>query len=348
MAVKNRNATMQDVAALAGVSMMTVSRVLADERKVRQVTQDKVQAAILQLNYKPNMSARSLASSRSRLLAFLYQNSSEGYVGQLLIGALKQCQACGYNLVVGSLDGKEEDFAKVLNGLLERNNIGGIILPPPLSDSAYVLDFLASIDIPVIKISPQKTQHGFSYVCMDESKAAFDMTEYLIKQGHTRIAFIKGPADHSGSHLRYQGFVKALEKHGLALPENYIEEGLFTYRSGFEAAEILLSQKDRPTAIFSCNDDMAAATLSVAQKCNLSVPDQLSVVGFDDAAIATSIWPPLTTVRQPILSMAEKAIDILIRQLEAKNTEADEEMPQKNVLDFDLVMRGTVLPPSAM
>ncbi|WP_417624812.1 LacI family DNA-binding transcriptional regulator [Paremcibacter congregatus] len=347
MIQKMKTATMQDVAKLAGVSMMTVSRVISNEAKVRDKTRDKVMAAIEELDYQPNLSARSLASAKSHLIALFYQNPSEGYVGQLLIGALSKSQSRGYNLVVSSLDETTDDVETALKALVRRNKIEGIILPPPLSDSQRVLDILMALNIPAVRISPQRDDHPFPFVCMDEAQAAFDITEHLITQGHRKIGFIQGHPDHSGSHLRYEGYKRALEKHHIDIRDDYIQQGLFTYRSGFQAAVNLVTLADPPTAIFASSDDMAAATISAAQKHHLQVPSMLSVVGFDDAPIASAIWPSLTTVRQPILEMAERATDLLIDALKKKpETEQEMETPPEqnleNILEYQLMLRETV------
>lgn len=330
---------MQDVAKLAGVSMMTVSRVLRNEEKVKEGTRKKVQNAIKKLEYTPNISARSLASSKSHLIAFLYQNPSEGYVGQLLIGTMKKAQMRGYSLVLNNLDGSEDDVSAALKELLESSRVDGLILTPPFSDSEAILDMLSSTGLPTVRISPERKDYPFPFVCMDETKAAFDMTNYLIDQGHTRIGFIKGHPDHSGSHLRYNGFMEAIKARQASMPDHYFTQGMFNYQSGFEAAEKLMQLEDRPTAIFAANDDMAAAALSAAQKHHLPVPEAISIVGFDDAPIATSIWPRLTTVRQPILEMAEMATDLLIDELTGKR---DKSKPRQNTMDYQLAIRDTV------
>lgn len=346
MTQNSKPATMQDVARLAGVSMMTVSRVISNEAKVKEKTREKVMNAIEALDYQPNLSARSLASAKSHLIALFYQNPSEGYVGQLLIGALHKSQALGYNLVVSSLDDANADVESALKALVRRNKIEGIILPPPLSDSKRVLDTLTELAIPAVRISPQRDQHPFPYVCMDEAQAAYDITEHLIHQGHHKIGFIQGHPDHSGSHLRYAGYKKSLEKHHIPLRDDYIQQGLFTYRSGFEAAQNLVTLADPPTAIFASSDDMAAATISAAQQHNLPVPNMLSVVGFDDAPIAAAIWPALTTVRQPILEMAERATDLLIDALKKKTkpspeTNGADRQPLENIMAYQLMLRDS-------
>ncbi len=339
MNFKNSSVTMSDVAKLAGVSMMTVSRVIGNETKVRESTRNKVRAAITQLGYKPNISARNLASSKSHLIAFLYNNPSEGYIGQLLIGAMHKSQPQGYNLVLNFVQSEEDGVEENIREFIESSRVDGIILSPPFSDSEALVKLVQDIELPTIRISPQSKNFSIPYVCMDEVRAAFDMTEHLINKGHKKIAFIKGHPDHSGSHMRFSGYEKALKKHNIEIPDTYIEQGMFNYKSGHIAANTLLTLPDRPTAIFASNDDMAAAVLSAAQKHNITVPKELSVVGFDDSPIATSIWPCLTTIRQPTLEIAEMATQMLIDRLNGVSPASN---TMKQTMDYQLIVRETV------
>ena len=172
---------------------------------------------------------------------------------------------------------------------------------------------------------------------MDDRQAAYEITEYLINLGHKKIAFIAGHPDHGASQPRFEGMKKAMEDKGLFLPEDYIQQGYFTYKSGAICTENLLKLDNRPTAIFACSDDMAAAAVSVAHKHNLSVPDNISIVGFDDVPLATAIWPQLTTIRQPIMAMAEKAAQFLMYP--------DPEKERDNILDYKLIIRESTAPP---
>ena len=173
---------------------------------------------------------------------------------------------------------------------------------------------------------------------MDDYQAAFELTEKLIKLGHKQIAHIIGDIKQGSSRLRYQGYLDALRSNQINIPPQYIEQGSFTYKSGLAAASKLLSLEERPTAIFASNDDMAAATISVAHMKKIDVPDELTVVGFDDTQIATTIWPRISTVRQPIMEMADLATKMLVSgkfddlsKVKAHNF--------RHVLDFEIVIR---------
>jgi LacI family transcriptional regulator len=169
------------------------------------------------------------------------------------------------------------------------------------------------------------------------------MTEYLIQHGHSRIGYIKGHPNQTASTRRFEGFQAALLEAGIALDPSLVQQGYFTYRSGLDATKKLLAHKRAPTAIFASNDDMAAAAISVAHRRGLDVPRDLSVVGFDDTPIATTVWPELTTMHQPIADMAETSIDLLLRSIRRRNGETRVVMDQ--VVPHVLVKRDSVAPP---
>ncbi len=175
---------------------------------------------------------------------------------------------------------------------------------------------------------------------MDDRLAAFEMTKHLIGLGHRDIGFIIGHPDHGASHLRHRGFVDAMADSGLTVRPGRVEQGYFSFRSGFEAAERLLSGEDRPTAIFASNDDMALGVMAVANRLRLNVPETLSVAGFDDTPGAKVVWPQLTTVRQPIAAMAGAAADMLLTGVSWEEGET----PPSRLLDFEVVVRESTGP----
>ena len=333
-----KRATITDVAKMAGVSIMTVSRVLNNTTNVTSTTRDKVMDAIDKLNYRPNVSARRPASTQSFFLGLLYNNPSAGYVSKFLLGALKSCRAKGYHLVVDECEGKIVNMLETLESLIDDTKVDGIILLPPISDIPEILETLQNRNVPFVRIAPDKSLDLSPYVCMDDYSAAFDMTNYLIKHGRQKIGFISGHYNQGVSRLRYQGYLDALTSNGLNVPPEYIEQGFFDYKSGMTAAEKILSLPDRPDAIFASNDDMAAAVIASAHKHGLEVPVDLAVAGFDDTHIATVVWPSLTTIRQPIAEMADSAIDVLSR-LAANSTAEVDKQDFRNVLEFELIER---------
>lgn len=328
----------KDVAQTAGVSMMTVSRVLNKDDKVSEATREKVMTAVKALNYRPNVSARRLASAKSFFLGLVYDNPSASYVSKFLLGALKRCRASGYHLVVDEAD---VDISKTLESVADLINVtkvDGMILLPPLCNDKAVVDMLVEASVPFIRISPDSDINSAPYICMDDYQAAFDVTEALIKQGHRKIAHIIGHPNQGASRLRYQGYLDALRSNDVTVPPSYIEQGYFDFKSGSIAARKLLALADRPTAIFASNDDMAAATLTAAHMLSLKVPDELAIVGFDDAQLAVTVWPHLSTVRQPIQEMAELAVELLAsgKYQDLSNISRSD---FRHVLDFELMER---------
>lgn len=170
------------------------------------------------------------------------------------------------------------------------------------------------------------------------------MTKFLVSLGHARIAFIKGHPNQTASGQRYKGYVAGMSEAGLEIAPRQVAQGYFTYRSGLDAAELLLSAPKKPTAIFASNDDMAAATMAVAHRRKLDVPRDLAIAGFDDTPLATTVWPALTTVRQPIADMACEALLLLLEQIRAKRAGAPQRVVQK-LLDFDLIQRESTARP---
>ncbi|MBR9824536.1 MAG: LacI family transcriptional regulator [Alphaproteobacteria bacterium] len=336
---KQSAATIKDVAELAGVSAMTVSRVLNDKDKVRPETRDRVLASIEALNYTPNLSARGLVKSRSFFIALFYNNPSQGYVSELLLGLLNRCRQAGYHLVIENCGPKESDWEGGIDAMLAASHFDGVILTPPVSDYSSVRAALAEAQLPYVCIAPEKEIGAAPFVETDDFVSAAGMTRHLIELGHQRIGFIKGPPEHGSSAKREAGFRAAMREANLPVSEECVVSGDYSYRSSLEASEALLALTQRPTAIFASNDDMAAAVIATAHRHALSVPDDLSVAGFDDTQIAATIWPHLTTVRQPIEAMAETAMDLLS---EAWKADRAPEKAQGIVIPSELVIRDSV------
>ena len=218
-----------------------------------------------------------------------------------------------------------------------------MILPPPLCESKAVVSELAAAGIPVVAIAPAVSAQDISCVRIDDFHASQEMTAHLIAPGHTRIGYIKGHPNQTASARRYEGFQAAMAEAGLALDPALVQQGYFTYRSGLEATRKTAGAQAPPTAIFASNDDMAAAVISVAHRRGLDVPRDLSVVGFDDTPTATTVWPELTTIRQPIASMAESAIDLLLRKIRRKDRHVTQVVD--HLVPYQLVRRDSVAPP---
>lgn len=328
--------TISDVARLANCSPMTVSRVINNEASVREQTRATVLEAIETLNYKPNRAARSLAGAAQMRIALLYSNPSASYLSELLMGSLEQASRSDVHLVVERCE-FDKDEEQVVTRLVE-TGIDGFLLPSPLCDETALLDRLAEQGSRAVLIGPGKAHPKHSAVMIDEYQAAYDMTQHIIGLGHERIGFIIGNPHQTASGQRLQGYLDAMTAADLEVEDGMVMQGLFTWRSGYDAAARLLDQPDPPTAIFASNDDMAAAVVSVAHRRHLDVPADLSVCGFDDTAFASSIWPELTTIRQPIAEMARRALDLLANELRGGRA-GKSAKPSHVTLDYTLVRR---------
>lgn len=333
----------QDVAEKAGVSNMTVSRVLNQDSKVSDVKRELVMKAAKELNYRPNVAARRLASNKSFFIGLLYFDLDTSYVSKFLLRGLKLCRSTGYHLVVDEIDEDVDKSIASVKELIEVTQVDGMILLPPVCDDAKLLATLQQANVPFVRIAPDTQLNLSPYICMDDYQASFEITELLIKQGHRKIGHIIGNPNQGVSRLRYQGYLDALRSNQIDVPPEYIEQGLFTYASGLVAAQKLMAVEDRPTAIFAANDEMAAAVLSAAHMNGVEVPSKLSIVGFDDGQLAVAVSPNLTTVRQPIQQMAELAIDIIASGKFADLANANSR-DFRNVLDFEIIERESNAP----
>ncbi len=327
--------TIADVAAMAGVSMMTVSRVINAEPKVRQSTRDAVNAAIAKLNYAPNRAARSLAGASQIRVGLLYSNPSEAFLSAFIIGSLEEAGRLDVQVIIQKVEEGE-----ALGAAVERmiaGGIDGVILPPPICEAGEVLGALREAGVPTVAVATPMTPEGIATILIDDAGAAREMTAHLAGLGHERIGFVVGHPDLCASAERLAGYRQGVEEAGLAYDEALVVQGFFTYRSGLDAAEQLLSLANPPTAIFASNDDMAAAAVAVAHRRGLDVPGDLTVCGFDDVAMAKTIWPELTTIHQPIAAMSRQAVELLVTLL--RNKRLSEMGEQRIMVDYQLVRR---------
>jgi LacI family transcriptional regulator len=338
---RQKTVTIQDVARRAGVSPMTVSRVINNEISVRETTRTAVRAAIDALNYAPNPAARTLAGKGLIRIGLLYSNPSSAYLSEFLLGGLEAARTGDVQLVVEKCDEGGEARAAAH---LASQDVHGVVLPPPLCELAQVIDPLAEAGVPVAAVAGGAPAPGVSCVRIDNRRAAREMTEHLLGLGHRRIGFIAGHPSQSASAERRDGYLDALRSFHAPIESGLVAQGLFTHRSGLEAAETLLSLAEAPTAIFAANDDMAAGALAAAHRRGLHVPADLSLCGFDDSSIATSVWPELTTIHQPIADMAARAVELLRDQIRASRAGRGA-VGLQETLPFRLVRRESDGPP---
>lgn len=338
-----RAVTIHDVAKKAGVSFKTVSRVLNNEANVSAETQQKVLKAISELKYSPSIAARGLAGSRSFLIGLLYDTPSSYYTHSIQMGALERCRETGFHLVLERCNSQAHDAATTILVTIKHTRLDGVILAPPVSDNEAVRQSLVEQKIPHVLISPPNVQPGISSVYMDDRRAAFDMMQYLISLGHSRIGFITGLSRHGAAMLRLLGYQDALSTNGIDLDESLIKGGNFRFQAGADAAEQLLRQENPPTAIFAGNDEMAAGVVATAHRLGFSIPGDLSIAGFDDVPYASITWPALTTIHQPIVEMGAAAAGLLIANIQSKKHDQAEAVRSIS-FPYEMKIRGSTGP----
>ena len=313
-----RKATINDVAELAGVSIKTVSRVVNSEPNVRESTRQQVEEAIARLNYRPNISARNLASQRSYLLVLVYddpgvyENPSADYIIRMQQGALAACRNSGYELLIHPCNYRNREVCRELTGLIERTRPDGVMLAAPLSNMAKLVRCIGSTGTAFVRMSPGQDKNKYASIKTNDREASAELTRYLASLGHVRIAFVTGDPNHKAVANRFLGYQDGLADSGLPFSGQLVAGGDNSVGSGEAAAAELLELAEPPTAIFCANDDMAAGVIRVADRLGVDVPQQLSVAGFDDSSLARQIYPTLTTIRQPLATMAERAAMTLI------------------------------------
>ena len=307
-----QRATINDIARLAGVSKKTVSRVINQSPFVREETRARIDAVIQKIGYTPDPQARGLAFRRSFLIGLVYDNPNAQYIVNSQEGVLDALRGSGFELVVHPCDRLSEDFVPGVRRFVERQKLHGVILLPPVSEDQVLARTLEEIDCQFVRLASVRFDDTPRMIVSSDRDASAEAATYLEALGHRRIGFIAGPPHHRSAHERRGGFMDALEERGLRLPSELIVEGAYSFESGVACAEALLARRPRPTAIFASNDEMAAGVYKVAFRLKIAIPDELSVVGFDDSPVASRLSPALTTIRLPIRDMARLAASKLL------------------------------------
>ena len=334
-------ATIHDVAAEAEVSIKTVSRVLNKEPKVRSSTRERVLRAARALHYEPNPQARGLKGRRTHSIGLLYENPQEfSYVQKALDGVFGACRSRNLSLLLRPCP--EHVPAEDVRQFVLQTRVDGVVLLAPLGDRPDILAMLQELETPMAQVSPGVTALDAISVNPRDKEACELLTEHVLSFGHRRIGFIQGDPRHGSSHKRMRGFLECLGRHGHAAQERLIAQGFFTFDSGRQAAHRLLRERPMPTAIIASNDDMAAGAIVAARELGLAVPEDLSVLGFDDSPIASHTWPPLTTMRQPISEMASAAAFSLVDHIAGET-----EKPAHREFDCEIVERESLSAPRA-
>lgn len=336
----SQSITIETVATRAGVSAMTVSNVLNNRRSVRPATREAVLKAVEELGYKPNAAARSLASAATTRIGLISGNQESGFLSSIFSGAITQCSDMGVQLLLRRF--ADADLQALVDAIeqMAQSGVGAVIAHPPYCDLLSRAD--VKLPIPIVAISPGNDLENMAGVRIDDRAAAAEMTRYLISIGHRRIGFIRLGQNILADETRYLGYCDALAEAGLDVDAALVAQGKFAFGSGLAPSEALLSLPNPPTAIFASNDELAAAVVSVAHRRGLEIPRQLSVAGFDDGPLAVKIWPPLTTVHQPVAAIAAAAAKRAAEIAREPGEPVDIETLR---LEYRLVIRDSTAPP---
>lgn len=337
MAKADKQPTINDVASIAGVSKKTVSRVINRSPLLKGDTREKVEAVIAQLGFVPNPQARALALRRNFLLGLLHDNPNAQTVMNFQEGVLSAIRDTDFALVVQPVDRHSPELLDDIRVFLEKQRLFGVLILPPISENDELAALCRDVGCGYVRMGSAVLDDAEHMVESNDREAVERAVDYLVGQGHRRIAIILGPDGFRSARERREGFLNAMRRHGLEVPPEAMVPGSYRFESGISAADQLLDIEPRPTAIFASNDEMAAGALHAIRRRDLRVPDDVSLVGFDDSAIAAHIWPPFTTVRWPIRAMAQAAALKLIYPASAA------EQPSHFI--SELIPRQSVGPP---
>lgn len=341
---KTKSTTLKDVAAICGVSYQTVSRVINNAPSVKTEVRQRVQAAVEELGYVPNLAARRMGGNRSYLIIAINDRArtldnwrvgrGNDWVDQMLYGAMMECEEHGYRMLFELVDTETCAATKQLERALSSLKPDGVILTPPHNENQELADLLSRSGTPFARIGSSRHEDGIN-VLMDDKAAAKAAADHLINLGHRRIAFISGSPEYLASKLRLEGYREAMASEGLSIDPAWEQPGDFSFDAGKTAAKALFNTDNPPTAIIASNDEMAFAVLHVANGKNITVPDQLSVISFEDTPGVRFSVPPLTAIRQPTAAMSAHAARELIAAKGHLAEGAD------HLLAFELIVRET-------
>ncbi len=325
--------TIKQVAKHAGVSPKTVSRVINNEIYVSETTKAKVLEAIKELGYSANISAKRLSSGRAYTIGLIFHNASWHYIQDVQRGVLETALENGYSTLMHPCDlASSQDWQEILS-LVTQNQVDGFIFTPPADNADQLMAELTGMNFPFVRLTPSDRESPLPYVAATDKQGAFDLTKYLISLGHKRIGYVYGPKEQRAAHDRFDGYKHALLESNIVFDEDLIGFGDDHYESGFQAAKNLIDKDLKPTAIFCNNDEMASGAIAAVFESGFNVPGDISVAGFDNIPLARQIWPPLTTIEQPIKQIAELATNHLITMLNSESLPVyHKEVPTKLII----------------
>lgn len=346
---RRKKATINDVASLAQVSKKTVSRVINKSPSVREETRDQVNDIIARIGFRPDPQARGLAFRRSFLMGLIYDNPNAQYVVNMQMGALDALRGTGTELVVHPCDRHSPGYLDDVRDFIELQRLSAVMVLPPIAEDRKLLTLLDELDVAYVRVTARPGEANTPPIHSSEGQAREIVSrdhvgctqagEHLAELGHRRIGFVNGNMQYPSAHERRAGFDEGLRRHGLAVAPELDVPGDYSFAAGVRGAGQILDHPQRPTAIICCNDQMAAGAYHAAYQRGLTIPGDITIIGFDDADVATRIYPPLTTVRLPTRDMARTATEMLMNRDGARDA--------PTVFDAVLIVRGSSGPARA-
>ena len=327
--------SIREVAVAAGVSIATVSRALSTPEKVSKNTLERVNAAIDKMDYRPNMMARNFRAARSYSIVVLVPNLANPFFSTVIRGIQSSAHRAGYAVILGDTDDSLALEKEYINLVRTRQSDGIIQLRPHPSGSLIPPE----LNTPVVSVCGGENSPHPS-VRVDNIAAAQTLVEYLINQGHQRIGVIAGSADNPHTIDRQHGYCLALEGAGIHFDKTLISHGNFTMNSGVVAANHFVSMKQRPTAIFCMNDEMAIGALQSFRRADLNTPKDISIAGFDNIEFSKYAEPPLTTIAQPAEDLGKTAFNVLLQLIQEQDLSSND-----FVLPYELIIRESTKAP---
>ena len=310
-------ATIKDVARHAGVSTSTVSHVLNNTRYVSEDVSARVQAAVEELRYAPSALARSLKVQSTKTFGMLVTTSTNPLFGEVLKGVERRCYEHGYNLILCNTEGDVTRMHANLDTLLQKRVDGLMLMCSEVESQGFNL-FERHKPVPTVVMDWGPTNFSCDKIQDNSHRGGYMATQYLIAKGHTEIGCITGILDKLTAQQRFAGFKQAMQEANLAINPNWVTAGNFECEGGEQAFAEMYANGPLPTALFVCNDMMAMSVINSASKKGISVPQDLSIIGYDDIKLAKYITPSLTTIHQPKHRLGKKAVDMLLEQINSK------------------------------
>lgn len=322
-------ATMKDIARIAKVSTSTVSHVINNTRYVSDEIREKIMKVVNELNYTPSAVARSLKVKETKTLGMLVTATSNPFFAEVVSGVEQYCNQHHYNLIISSIDGNEQRLQQNIQTLIQKQ-VDGLLLM--YSDTRHAMVEQLNLNLPIVVMDWWPTELNADKIYENSEFGAYLATKTLIEQGHKNIAIITGKLDKSLARNRLLGYQKALQDAHLPINPDWIIESHFDFEGGVEGMKKLLQITPRPTAVFACSDTIAVGVYQVAWQQGLRIPQDISVIGYDNIMLAQYLTPPLTTIHQPKAELGKLAVETLLERIKSPDLEYKTTMLQPQLI----------------